>query len=122
MPWIDGATNTKLAALVVEAYGPACWLCRDPIDLALPRRHPFGLSLDHVTPRSKGGDNSVANLRPAHLRCNLQRGPRRPTSIRTAVVHPLMALVFSNTTPTSPARQAGDSHSSTPEKTRKNPI
>jgi 5-methylcytosine-specific restriction endonuclease McrA len=91
MPWTDGATNRRLAALVVDQYGAVCWLCREPINLDLPRTHPFGLSLDHVQPRSQGGTDAVSNLRPAHLRCNLRRGARRPGTVRPATTHPALA-------------------------------
>lgn len=84
MGWINGRDGRRLAALVVDAYGYTCWLCHAPINPDLPRTHPQGLSLDHVTPRSRGGDNSVHNLRPAHLTCNCRRGPRNPGRIRKA--------------------------------------
>lgn len=33
-------------------------------------------TVDHIIPRSRGGDHSLANLRPAHLKCNSSRGNR----------------------------------------------
>lgn len=75
--WI-GREGPKLAARVVAEYGPRCWLCGKAIAVELPRTSPRGLSIDHVVPRSKGGSNALANLRPAHLRCNISRGNRPP--------------------------------------------
>ncbi|MFR9919935.1 HNH endonuclease [Corynebacterium striatum] len=50
-------------ALTLETYGTVCHLCgRDGATTA-----------DHVIPRSKGGDDSLANLRPAHASCNYRR-------------------------------------------------
>lgn len=72
--------------LVVQAYGHNCWLCHQPIDLDLPRHHPRALSVDHVLPRSRGGTDDLANLRPAHRRCNLQRGAKLPSELRPTVV------------------------------------
>lgn len=118
MPWTDGATNTRLAALVVEAYGWTCWLCGEPINPALPRTHRRGLSLDHVVPRSKGGPDSVANLRPAHLGCNCRRGNRRPSRPRRSVQHP---SVFPEQGRPPTPRYAGDFLANRPEKTQGNP-
>ena len=75
-----GNRSVRLRRLVAAEYGNECWLCGQPID-GLP-------SADHVIPRSRGGDDSIENLRPAHLRCNMARGNRvprrhRPT-LRTA--------------------------------------
>lgn len=41
------------------------------------------LTVDHVVPRSKGGNDDIANLRPAHAHCNYARGAR---SVATAAV------------------------------------
>lgn len=93
--WTSGAKTAALRELVVADYGPWCWLCRGAIDLTLPSTHKRGLSLDHVVPRSRGGDDSVANLRPAHLSCNCRRGNRAPQSHRHAVEHPMLARIAS---------------------------
>lgn len=42
-----------------------CHLCSDEDTPAT--------TADHVIPRSKGGSDDVANLRPAHLACNQAR-------------------------------------------------
>ena len=44
------------------------------------------LTLDHLTPRCKGGDNSSTNLVTACLRCNSARGARSIASFCRAVV------------------------------------
>jgi len=61
---------------VIEVWGTVCWLCRKPCLTSVRPLHPLYLTLDHVVPRSKGGDDSIDNLRPAHLRCNTSRGAR----------------------------------------------
>jgi hypothetical protein len=51
-----------------------CWLCEEPVDGALiGTRSPWRPSLDHVTPRSKGGSHDDDNLRLAHQWCNSVR-------------------------------------------------
>jgi 5-methylcytosine-specific restriction endonuclease McrA len=72
-PW-SGRRIQTLTALVKETYPPLCWLCHAPIDTDAE------YSLDHVVPRSMGGDVwDINNIRPAHLRCNSSRGNRTPT-------------------------------------------
>jgi len=59
-----GDKSRRLVVATLTAYGTTCHLCgRDG-----------ATSADHLIPRSKGGDNSLANLRPAHLDCNRRRG------------------------------------------------
>lgn len=55
---------------------PVCWLDGEEIDLRLSGRHPMGWTLDHVIPLSERPDlaNDESNLKPAHRRCNEQRG------------------------------------------------
>ncbi|MCY7274406.1 MAG: HNH endonuclease [Phormidesmis sp. CAN_BIN44] len=47
--------------------GSQCWWCR----CYLPSEK---LTLDHLRPRSRGGSNSLENLRLACLSCNRSRG------------------------------------------------
>nr|DAV64902.1 MAG TPA: HNH endonuclease [Caudoviricetes sp.] len=41
--------------------------------MTISRTEPGGYTLDHVIPKSLGGAHTLANLRPAHRRCNLSR-------------------------------------------------
>lgn len=50
--------------MVLAEYGDACHLCG----------RPGATTADHLTPRSQWGDDSLANTRPAHGRCNRKRG------------------------------------------------
>ena len=59
-----GRSAQELTALTLAEYGTICHLCGEPgADTA-----------DHIVPRSAGGDDSLANLRPAHGPCNFARG------------------------------------------------
>lgn len=58
-------------AAVKRRWGTTCWLCHKPIS-------EKQFSSDHVTPRSRGGSNKIDNLRPAHKRCNWDRGNNPP--------------------------------------------
>jgi 5-methylcytosine-specific restriction endonuclease McrA len=67
---------------VLDMYGTDCHLCLEPIDLDAPRTQgkgegwERGLHIDHLVPISKGGSNTIDNVRPAHGLCNLQKGIR----------------------------------------------
>lgn len=65
-----------LRPAVVAAYGARCVHCGGRIDLGRAWPDPLSLSLDHVVPRSRGGGDDLANLRPSHLHCNCSRGAR----------------------------------------------
>lgn len=66
---------------VFEAYGKSCYLCQKPIDFDAPRSTKKegwkkGLHIDHVIPISKGGSDTLKNVRPAHAICNMKKGTR----------------------------------------------
>jgi 5-methylcytosine-specific restriction endonuclease McrA len=65
------------ARIVREGMPRVCGWCGHPIDVTLPSSHPFSLELDHVQPRSHGGNDDLGNVRPLHKRCNRQRGAGR---------------------------------------------
>lgn len=61
---------------VIELYGSNCYLCDGPINLEAERQTgrsgwEEGLHIDHFIPISKGGPDTLANVRPTHGRCNL---------------------------------------------------
>ncbi|MHC9565010.1 HNH endonuclease [Corynebacterium diphtheriae] len=59
-----GRRAQKLVALTLASYGTRCHLCGCM----------GATTADHVIPRSHGGNDSLENLRPAHLSCNAARG------------------------------------------------
>lgn len=63
---------------VLDLYGFDCHLCQLPIDMNAPRwtalpNWEYGLHIDHVIPISRGGADSIENVRPAHGFCNLSK-------------------------------------------------
>jgi hypothetical protein len=61
---------------VLSTYGLDCHICQTPIDLNAPRQvgqygWEKGLHIDHVYPLSKGGLDTIENVRPSHGRCNV---------------------------------------------------
>jgi 5-methylcytosine-specific restriction endonuclease McrA len=68
---------SRLAAdEVFRTYGPNCHICELPIDHSLPRTSKEGLTVDHVIPLSKGGLDTMDNLRPAHWSCNRRKADK----------------------------------------------
>ncbi len=76
-----GRKVARLRRVVLAAYGPVCYLngpyCREhgrAIDLSLRFPHRGSFTIEHTDPRSAGGADHLALLRPAHLACNSSRG------------------------------------------------
>jgi len=61
---------------VIATYGINCYLCDLEIDFMAPRKcgvpgWETGLHIDHLVPVSKGGSDTLENVRPTHGLCNL---------------------------------------------------
>jgi 5-methylcytosine-specific restriction endonuclease McrA len=68
---------SRLAAdQVLREYGSKCHICKEEIDLSLPRTSRMGLTVDHLMPLSKGGSDELDNLRPAHWICNNRKSDK----------------------------------------------
>jgi 5-methylcytosine-specific restriction endonuclease McrA len=75
----DANTNYFTANTVLNKYGTDCYICNKAINLDAPRRSgspgwELSLHIDHVKPLSKGGDDTLENVRPAHAQCNMRKG------------------------------------------------
>jgi len=56
-------------------------------------KKPAGeLTLDHILPRSRGGDNSPVNVVTACVSCNNRKGDRTPAEARMPLLTPQSAL------------------------------
>lgn len=78
----SGRRLSRLKRHVIAAWGVDCWRCHQPIDLSLHHLQPYAFTIDHVLPRARGGSDDLDNLRPAHRRCNLERGAKLPSAGR----------------------------------------
>lgn len=61
---------------VLDTYGTNCHICNEAIDFEAPRQcgrpgWELGFHVDHVHPISKGGVDTLENVRPAHGKCNI---------------------------------------------------
>ena len=56
------------------------------------KKQPTALTLDHVHPRSRGGDNSPVNIVTACIKCNNRKGDRTPEEARMPLLTSQSAL------------------------------
>jgi len=68
----DGVTDAE----ILERDHWRCGICRKPIGKDFKWPDPRSKSIDHIAPISKGGDDTAANKRAAHLGCNCGRAAR----------------------------------------------
>ena len=64
------------ADALIQRDGNVCHICLTEIDLMLARNSRFGATIDHVVPVSKGGADTLDNMRLAHWICNIKKGNR----------------------------------------------
>lgn len=74
----ENGTEVYSEQQVLETYGGICHLCGIAIDLSAPRSAGTdgwenSLHVDHLIPLSKGGSDTLENVRPSHGLCNLQK-------------------------------------------------
>lgn len=63
---------------VIDTYGLICHICSEGINFLAPRKaglHGWqrGFQVDHVVPLSKGGSDTLENVRPSHGLCNMKK-------------------------------------------------
>lgn len=64
------------ADVLIQRDGNLCHICLTQIDLSLARNSRFGATIDHVIPVSKGGPDTLENMKLAHWICNIKKGNR----------------------------------------------
>ena len=82
--WIS--TGGRLA--IYHRDGWRCQLCGDPVDMCAEPSAPLAPALDHIVPRSRGGNDEPANLRLTHSLCNIKRG----SAVDEYVAAPLVSI------------------------------
>lgn len=61
---------------VAERDGWICQICGESVDRDLRYPDRRCLSMDHVVPLSRGGDDVMENIQAAHLECNWGKGAK----------------------------------------------
>lgn len=62
--------------LIAERGEGICHLCEEPVDMSIYWPNPGSPSADHVVPLSRGGHDTLENVKLSHLACNLSKGNR----------------------------------------------
>lgn len=80
MPAVQKLNGTEWAAArkrAIASLDAICALCHTPIDLDAPKNTPLAVEVDHILPRSRGGQlYALENLQLTHHRCNRKKGAR----------------------------------------------
>lgn len=64
---------------VLNTYGSDCYICNKTIDFNAPRvgkGSDNSFWPDHVIPISRGGEDTIRNVRPCHRKCNEHKGKK----------------------------------------------
>jgi 5-methylcytosine-specific restriction endonuclease McrA len=74
---------------VLKTYGTNCNICKIPVDLKAARQvgqpgWENGLHIDHLIPISKGGPDTLENVRPTHGLCNITKHNKENYENQTA--------------------------------------
>ena len=72
--------------LILTTYGTVCHICNKDINFSSPRLVGVkgweqGLHIDHLIPLSKGGPDTLANVRPSHGLCNITKNGNMPNEL-----------------------------------------
>jgi 5-methylcytosine-specific restriction endonuclease McrA len=78
------ATGSKRVRIYIRD-GFRCQYCGE-------RKNPVELTLDHILPRSRGGNGSAINIVTACLSCNQRKGNRTPAEARMPLLTTQVAL------------------------------
>lgn len=81
---VDRRKHPMSVRELAERDGTLCGICSEAVDMAATAPDPFRPSVDHKTPRARGGAHSPENLQLAHLWCNQVKSDREGFSIDIA--------------------------------------
>ena len=73
---LEGNATRELVNAKWDASDKTCRLCGTRIDDTLSSPHPMPLTLEHLTPISRGGRHDIDNIDFAHRACNTKKGPK----------------------------------------------
>lgn len=77
-----GRSESYFSSEIADRDGWICQICRKRIGKSYKWPHSRSLSIDHIIPVSRGGDDVKANVQAAHLRCNMSKHDRGTDQLR----------------------------------------
>ncbi len=66
----------KIKEAMLAQTGGRCAICGNRTSMDLPPTHPAYATIDHIRPRSRGGEDNLSNWQIACLRCNQEKGDK----------------------------------------------
>ncbi len=76
-PKLSGTEWALARQRAIASLDAVCALCHRPIDMGAPKNTPFAVEVDHILPRSRGGDlYALENLQLTHHSCNRKKGAK----------------------------------------------
>ena len=76
-PKLNGTEWAIARRRAIASLDPICAICHKLIDLEAPKNTPLAVEVDHIVPRSRGGQlYAIENLQLTHHRCNRKKGAR----------------------------------------------
>lgn len=69
-----GLSSDRKRAILIAAQDGLCAHCKAPMRIGEIAPHPLAPTLDHIVPRSLGGNSSLRNMLAKHYYCNHSRG------------------------------------------------
>lgn len=90
-PKLNGVEWGLARQRAIASLDAVCAICHKPIDLDAPMHTPFAVEVDHIIPRSRGGDlYALENLQLTHHRCNRKKGAKMASDyVGGEVVNPV---------------------------------
>lgn len=73
---LSGNATRELINAKWDASSKTCILCGKQIDDTIESPDPMSLTLEHLTPISRGGRHDLDNIDFAHRACNTKKGPK----------------------------------------------
>ena len=89
--WVWKGRADPLLQRIAKVQGGACSLCGRP--LSFDKDGPQQPTVEHVTPRSRGGRNHKNRL-VAHRGCNLRKGAGLPTGCELILLQAVNARLY----------------------------
>ncbi|AOQ28952.1 HNH endonuclease [Mycobacterium phage Paola] len=64
---------------------PDCHRCGEPIDYEAHHLDPHSFQIDHITPLSRGGTDTLDNVAACHRKCNRDKGDKLEAELSGSV-------------------------------------